>query len=111
MSEWEIGPRVARYRVIGSTEAEALTLRLIGADEFEALSIGRAPNGPQVAIIPLDESSREIAEAIVHFPEMVKAIRAVIAAAPADLWSENSDLGRSLHGLTSALESAAGAPL
>ena len=59
---WEIGPRTARYRVVGEA-ADELELRGLPV-EFEVLSIGRNDRG-QVAFVPLDESNRETAERIV----------------------------------------------
>jgi hypothetical protein len=60
---WVIGNRLARYYLKGKIAA-----KLIGAGlptEFDAISIGVEGHGPQVAIIPLDESSMEVANHIV----------------------------------------------
>lgn len=59
-----IHPRVGKYRAIPSSREEAEALEKIGGLEFEALSVGTEDG--QIAIIPLDESSRANAERIVY---------------------------------------------
>jgi hypothetical protein len=64
---WYIEPHTATYRVVSAANhaGERLAmLAAIGALQFEALSIGTRRG--QVAIVPLDESSRENAEFIVR---------------------------------------------
>lgn len=69
---WEIAPRIAKYSVIPANDHERGQLERIGALTFDALSIG-TPNG-QVAIIPLDESSRGNATLIVGAKDLREAL-------------------------------------
>lgn len=78
MGNWTIGPRVGRYRCIPANEREQQALEAINGMEFSALSIGDGPNGKQVAIIPLDESSREAAVLITYAPAMLAELQALV---------------------------------
>ena len=60
---FEIGPKEATYGIVGEAEVKLKSIGL--PTQFHALSIGaRGGRGPQVCIIPLDESSREAADKI-----------------------------------------------
>lgn len=60
---WYIARRENKYKTAPEDPREVEHLAKLGLDTFAALSIGTDQN--QVAIVPLDESSRENAERIV----------------------------------------------
>lgn len=69
---WELNPLRARYRVVGPA---ARVERMLAAGlplEFDAVSVGLRDGGPQVALIPLDESSVETGVAIAALPQLVR---------------------------------------
>ena len=69
---WEVGPRTNDYMATPRTHAEVRQLETIGGMQCEALSVG-GPHG-QVAIVPLDESSKERAQLIAAAPKMAKML-------------------------------------
>lgn len=64
-------------------------LKSLGLDSFEALSVGQADLGPQVAFVPLDESSMDAAQAIAALPDLVRALG--IDSCAAALWDVERD--------------------
>lgn len=78
---WELGARPSRYHCAPRNKDEGRQLAALSKVEFDALSIGRRGNGPQVAIIPLDESSQDHARLIVSAPELLAAVRLMLPEA------------------------------
>lgn len=74
---WKIATKISNYQFSGE---EAAKLRTAGLPtRFEALSIGANDGrGPQVAIIPLDESSRANAKLIEAAPKLLKICKSVM---------------------------------
>jgi hypothetical protein len=79
--KWEIAPRRSTYQAIPANECDRETLAAAGKLTFPALSIGIAPSGPQVAIVPLDESSVEHARMIAALPELLYELKAFVERA------------------------------
>lgn len=75
---WELGARIGRYRCVPATPQEQTALSALGKVEFEAISIGRRGEGPQVAIIPLDEASVAHARLVVKAPELWEAVKLIL---------------------------------
>jgi hypothetical protein len=73
--KWNIAPREGTYQAIPADERERQVLAAVGKLTFKALSIGLTERGPQVAIIPLDESSVENARMIAALPELLAAAK------------------------------------
>lgn len=72
---WEIAPRVGKYRAMPANTWESTHLAALGKIDFDALSVGLPNGGPQVAIIPLDESSAEKARLVAAAPELLDALK------------------------------------
>jgi hypothetical protein len=73
--KWEIGPREATYQILPTNECDRQALASAGKLTFKAISVGLPERGPQVAIIPLDESSVENARMIAALPELLAAAK------------------------------------
>jgi hypothetical protein len=84
---WEINPREGAYQGIPATDRERELLIASGKLSFRALSIGvcdprfHQGMGPQVAIIPLDESNIENARLIAAAPELLEALKQMVDSA------------------------------
>ena len=88
---WTIGVRSNTYQAVGDSEK----LVAVGLPvQFVALSVG-TPQG-QVAIVPLDESSRENAHLIAAAPALLAALKGLMNDLDDDWWVESTPHDKAL---------------
>jgi hypothetical protein len=74
---WDLSLKENGYCCMPDLPDEFRALQAINHLQFRALSVGR--NGGQVAIIPLDESSKERGRLIACAPEMARMLLSMVA--------------------------------
>ena len=104
---WYVEAFSATYRVIAAANHSTERLAALGARDllqFEALSVG-TKNG-QVAIVPLDESSRENARLIAAAPDLLAALRAFVEKHDGERWLLGTEFEALLPAMRTAIAKA-----